>query len=264
MLKRLVEHFGPMRLTQIDSAAIEAWKTARAKQVAKVTVNRELDLLKPCLKKAIPKYLQKNPADGVKRFRIAGLPPVSIIGESAEEALLAVATPEERAFLLLGIDALLRQGDVRRLKVEHDHGTYLDVVDPKTRPYKVPVSTRLRIALDAIRERAITRGGFYFARKYRKRWAPMNLNTAYLLFCDLCERADVPHGRKNGGITFHSTRHTGATRATRAVKLTVVKQLGGWSSLRMLERYDHPDDPELIRAVEAISNSGRPESKKHA
>ena len=255
MLRRLVEAFGPLLLTHIDSAAIEAWKTARAKKVTKATVNRELDLLKPCLKRAIPKYLQKNPADGVRRFPMRGLPPVSVIAPSAEDALLSVAGPEETAFVLLGLDALLRQGDVRRLKVEHDHGTYLDVVDPKTRPYKVPVSRRLRLALDAIKDRAAARDGFYFARKYRKRWAAMNANTAHLLFVDLCDRAKVPHGRKRGGITFHSTRHTGATRAARAVKLTVVKQLGGWASLRMLERYDHPDDPELIRAVEAIGGS---------
>lgn len=255
MIRALVQHFGDTLLTEIDAAAIETWKTIRAKQVKPVTVNRELEILKPMLRAAIPKYLEKNPADGVKRFRLHGLPPVSVIGTSAEDALLAVATLEERAMLLLGMDALLRLGDVRTMRVEYDHGTYLDVVDPKTRPYKVPVSSRLRAALDAIRDRAIQRGGFYFARRYAKQWAPMNGNTAYLLFADLCHRAGVPQGRKVGGITFHSTRHTGATRASRSVKLTVVKQLGGWSSLRMLERYDHPDDPELIRAVEAIGST---------
>jgi hypothetical protein len=34
--------------------------------------------------------------------------------------------------------------------------------------------------------------------------------------------------------------------------LRVVQQLGGWKNLKHLARYDHPDDPEMIRAVEAI------------
>jgi hypothetical protein len=36
------------------------------------------------------------------------------------------------------------------------------------------------------------------------------------------------------------------------VKLTVVQRLGGWKSLEQLARYDHPEDPEMARAVEAI------------
>ena len=30
----------------------------------------------------------------------------------------------------------------------------------------------------------------------------------------------------------------------------VVQEIGGWNSLRMLERYTHPTDAEKLRAVE--------------
>jgi integrase len=169
--------------------------------------------------------------------------------------LLAVASPAERAFLLLGLDALLRCGDARRLKVEHDHGSHLELVDPKVEAYKVPVSTRLRAALDALRPVE----GFYFPRKHKGAWRAMGHNSAFTLFRDLCVRADIPTGR-TAGITYHGLRHTGATRAARSVKLTVVQRLGGWKSLTQLARYDHPDDPEIIRAVEAIG--ARPPAKK--
>lgn len=255
MLKALVAHFGDTLLHTIDAGRIEEWKSARAQQVQQQTVNRELEILKPLLKKAIPKYLTANPADAVRRFRIHRRPAVTIVAQSAEDALLAVATPEERAMYLLGTDALLRLSNVRGLRLEHDHGTHLEIVQSKTTPYSVPVSARLRTALNALQARAAASGGFYFARKYKKRWAAMNENTAYRVFVDLCERANVPRGRAIAGITFHSTRHTGATRAARTVKLSVVKKLGNWSSLAMLERYDHPDDPELIRAVEAIGST---------
>jgi integrase len=252
MIKQLVRFFGDSSLAHIDSERIEGWKTDRAKEVKPQTVNRELEILRPLFRMAVPKYLDASPCKDVKMFRKLTSAPVTIVAESAEDALLEHATAEERALVLLGIDALLRLGDARRLRLEHDHGTHLDVVDPKVQRYQVPVSQRLRLALDELKSAADKAEGFYFGRRRKGVWKAMNQNTAHLLFADLCTRANVPRGRAIGGITFHSTRHTGATRAARKVKLRVVQQLGGWKSLKQLERYDHPDDPELIRAVEAI------------
>lgn len=257
IIKTLIAHFGDTPLRQIDAARIEEWKTVRAGQVQRQTVNRELDLLKPLLGSAVPKYLQENPADKVKRFPTRRFVPVTILSESAEAALLKVATPEERAFVLLGLDALLRLSDVRTLKVERNHGTHLEIEDPKTGvPYKVPASSRLRAALAALPGR----GGYYFGKVRRKgptagQWRPLSEAEAFELFKGLCARADVLRGRKAGGVTFHSLRHTGASRASRVVKPTAVMKLGGWQSLRQLARYDHPDESDLLRAVEAISGS---------
>ena len=38
------------------------------------------------------------------------------------------------------------------------------------------------------------------------------------------------------------------------VLLRTVKTVGGWSSLRMVERYAHVDDAELARAVRVTQN----------
>ncbi len=250
IIKGLIAEFGDLQLMKLDAERIEEWKTSRTRAGHKGTsTNRELDVLKPLLKAAIPKYLEHNPAEKVKRFRVRRAP-IAILSESAEDALLQVASPAERAMVLLGLDALLRLGDVRRLQADHDRGDHLVLVDPKVEAYKVPVSSRLRAALDVL----TPQGGFYFPRRYAEKWAAMGEGTAWAMFHALCVRANVPTGRKAGGITFHSLRHTGATRAARHVKLTVVKELGGWKSLKQLERYDHPDNPELIRAVEAIGS----------
>lgn len=249
IIKALIAEFGDCALATLDAERIEEWKTKRTAGHARTSVNRELEVLKPLLKSAIPKYLEHNPADRVSRFATRRAP-IAILSESAEDALLAHASPAERAMVLLGLDALLRLGDVRRLKAEHDKGDHLVLVDPKVEEYKVPVSQRLRAALDAL----TPQGGFYFPRRYGAKWAAMGEGTAWAMFHALCVRANVPTGRKMGGITFHSLRHTGATRAAKHVKLTVVRDLGGWKSLKQLERYDHPDNPELIRAVEAIGS----------
>ena len=52
------------------------------------------------------------------------------------------------------------------------------------------------------------------------------------------------------GVSHHVLRHTGATVMVRnGVSLRAVQTIGGWSSLRMLERYAHVNDAELARAV---------------
>lgn len=251
MIARLMEGFADTPLAALTTRQIEDWKADRARQVATSTVNRELEVLKPLLRSAVPTYIPTNPADAVKKYP-RRTPAITILSPDAEAALLKVASPAERAFILLGLDALLRCGDARRLDVQHDHGTYLVLHDSKVDTYKVPVSTRLRAALDALEPK----GGYYFPRKYAGQWAPMNPNTAYLLFMAICARANVPAGRAIG-VTYHALRHTGATRAAKVVKLRAVQQLGGWKSLRQLERYDHPDDPELVRAVEAIGGNSQ-------
>lgn len=249
LVKHLVSVFGDLPLRDLTPERIEEWKTERARTKNHNTVNRALDVLKAMLKRAVPLYLETNPAARVKKFPRRN-PPITVLSETAEDAILAVASPVERAMVLLGLDALLRFGDVRTLRVEHDKGDHLMVVDPKTDPYKVPVSRRLRTALDVLHPK----DGWYFPKWYRERWAPVSSTTADAIFRALCHRAGVPVGRKVGGITFHGLRHTGATRATRVVKLTVVQRLGGWKNLTQLARYDHPDDPEIMRAVEAIGS----------
>lgn len=268
-IKHLIAAFGDTPLSDLSTAQIERWKLARANVVKQSTVNRELEVLKPLLGSAVPEYLDANPAGAVKKFRLR-FPPIAILTPEAEEAILRVCSPVERAFVLLGLDALLRLSDVRRLRQEHDRGLWLEIVDPKVEAYKVPVSRRLRAALDVLEPK----GGYYFPRRYGVRgkgaqargntnWHPISATTAHAIFAAICHRADVPSGRTRGGITYHSLRHTGATRAARSVKLTVVQRLGGWKSLTQLARYDHPDDPEIMRAVEAIGAREPHVSDKH-
>jgi integrase len=246
----LSAYFADTPLSAITTAQVEGWKLTRAKQVKQSTVNRELEVLKPLLGSAVPLYMETNPARAVRKFRLR-FPPIALLSPEAEAAILTHASPVERAFVLLGLDALLRLSDVRRLRTEHDRGTYLEIVDPKVEAYKVPVSTRLRTALDAL----APKGGYYFPRKYAGTWHAISPATAHDLFVALCRRADVPVGRAAGGVTYHSLRHTGATRAARSVKLTVVQRLGGWKTLTQLARYDHPDDAEMVRAAEAIGDA---------
>jgi hypothetical protein len=77
------------------------------------------------------------------------------------------------------------------------------------------------------------------------------------------------------GVTHHVLRHTGASAMVAAgISLRVVQDIGGWSTLRMLERYVHPSGAEMSRAVRVLTayttgtktgtapKNGQPSSKK--
>ena len=73
-----------------------------------------------------------------------------------------------------------------------------------------------------------------------------------------CDAAKVPHGRADNGVTFHSLRHTGASRALEhGADIRTVQELGGWTNLKQLMRYLHPTDAAKKRAVDGISGRRR-------
>lgn len=60
-------------------------------------------------------------------------------------------------------------------------------------------------------------------------------------------------GRENHGLTFHSLRHTGASRMLEAgVDVKTVMLIGGWKNLKVLERYLYPSDAAKRADVDAI------------
>ena len=126
--------------------------------------------------------------------------------------------------MLCALDTLQRLTDVVGLQRAQDHGTYLTVLEPKTgESYKVPVSSRLRVALDALP----ANGPAYFAT--RTGVEPHNRrNLVIRAFTRLCKTAGIPVGRRADGVTFHCLRHTGASRLLAAgVDMETVRQLGG-------------------------------------
>ena len=58
--------------------------------------------------------------------------------------------------------------------------------------------------------------------------------------------------------SHHTLRHTGASvMLAEGASIRAVQEIGGWTSLRMLERYTHPTDAEKRRAVEISSQLTR-------
>jgi site-specific recombinase XerD len=74
-------------------------------------------------------------------------------------------------------------------------------------------------------------------------------------FRALLETAQLPTGRKSGGLSFHCLRHTGASRMlARGVDVKTVAQIGGWADIKVLQRYLHPTDAQRKAAVETVAS----------
>jgi integrase len=248
MLRKLGQFFDELPLDTIDTDTILEWRTARNKEVAPGTVNRELILLKHLLGKAVPKYLETNPAKGVTPLRVPE-EEVRLLTPDEEVRLLAVCTPEQQAAIICALDTLQRLSNVAGLRRAQDHGAYLTVLNPKVKGYKVPVSVRLRKALDALPRDSV----HYFPSLYHHIPERMRSRTI-LTFERLLDAAGLPRLRRAGGLSFHCLRHTGASRMlARGVDIKTVQQLGGWKDITVLQRYLHPTDAQRRAAVETVS-----------
>ena len=252
MARQLGRFFDKWALHQITKDLVLEWRTHRAREVSPSTVNREFALLRHMLSSAVPTYLEANPIVGVSELRQEELD-IRLLETAEERRLLKVANPEERALIICALDTLQRLSTVATLRRDQDKGTFLVFLNTKAAPrVKVPVSKRLRRALDQLP----MRGPLYFPSYQSKRTQGVRANVDKA-FRALCERAKIPLGRKDGGISFHCLRHTGASRMlARGVDVKTVMELGGWKNLHVLEKYLHPTDAQKRAAVEAVSRRG--------
>lgn len=248
MLKQLGAFFDARELVELDHALAREWRTARLKDVSASTVRREEALLKHLLTTAVPKYLDQNPLARFPRIRVAE-PDTRVLTRDEERRLLkALRTREDRALVLTALDTLLRLRNVADLTRAQDHRAYVHA-DTKVGTVKVPISTRLRRALDALP----TRGPAYFPS-----YATKSNNLVIGMFREACIRANVPIGRKTGGVSFHCLRHTGASRMLEAgADVKTVMEIGGWRNLKVMERYLHPTEERKRAAVNAIGRRRR-------
>lgn len=251
-LTRLDADFGSKEIAQIDRPLVQEWMTARKASAS--TINREIDVLKHVLASAVPKYLTASPLVGLPRLRHPrGQAPrrAAILTPAQETRLLAVLTVEDQALVLLALCTLFRLSDLLDLKWADYHGTWIEARDTKTgRDVRVPVASRGRKALEALKRR---KDAVYLFPARRVGTPPTRRNRVKMLLRWACHKAKVPYGRRTGGITFHSFRHTGATRMLLAgVDPRTVQEIGGWSSLTQVMRYTHPTEATKRRAVEQI------------
>lgn len=208
-LGNLYEFFGKERqLTEVTPVAIEGYKVCRRARVSGATGNREPALLKRMFNLAIAwdLFLETNPFRKVKLFREfdTGLP---VVSPEEEKNPLQNASPYLQDLIRFALNTRLRIGEIYSLRwsnVDLQKGI-LSVFAPKIqRIREVPIDAETRIVLEAWRLHKKNEFVFY------------NLETGKP-FVDLTAGFALACGRAGlWGVTWHTLRHTFASRLVRS------------------------------------------------
>ncbi len=259
-LRRLAGYFPGKKIMDLSPLALEKYKRERQGEgVEPATINRDLEILRNLCNRLVAwGKLARNPVRLVAAGREVKPGEVSKLKEpegrvryltaEEEQALLEACTsPQLRAVILLGIHAGLRIPS-EALSLTWDgvdlKRRTLTVVGTHSKTSKtrtVPINSVLWQALQSLR--MDRNGGPIFVSQGR---ALRSIRTAF------------DTARKKAGlgedVTPHVMRHTFASRLVmEGVDLRTVQELGGWSDLKMVQRYSHVDPRRTAEAVERLA-----------
>ena len=258
--KHLLSYFGNKRINEITTWDIDKYKKKRkgeilnkypekdARDVSLGSLNNEIAFLKAFYNKAIEwKKIDKNPADGVKKFKV--IEKERYLSEDEIMRLLAECEKSKNKMLKLMVLTSLNTGtrlqETLNIKVADVHFTsgiiYL-AHTKKGEQGKVYMNDFLKGEL----------------RKHLK-----SVNSEYLF----PDKHGKPYRRiagairnayKNAGIDydrpFHTLRHTWASHMTmKGVDTLTLQELGRWSDPKMVRRYAHLSPSHKKKAVNSIT-----------
>lgn len=186
----------------------------------------------------------------------ANLAPTDVDGERGKaftpEQIDAVMDAARRvgkdwfAVATIGLHTGLRYGDVAMLQWAQIHDGVLHVIPRKTQRHGIATAFPLIAPMRAAIEELPRRGDFLFpvhAELYERARTSHGLA---LSFREVLEAA----GLAGQGYTFHSLRHTAATRLAGAgVGIETRKRILGHTEDTTAERYDHDEHLEEVRAA---------------
>lgn len=260
----LVPHLGKLPLDRIGVREVEALKARLLKSDLKPkTVNNVLAMLGKLLRYAVDVgVLAVAP-----RIRLLHVPqqPFDFLSFTEYGRLLEAAKSEPDAYaaLLFAGDTGARMGellavtwddiDFKAGTIRIAHSDWMgEVTGTKTGKVRtVPLTKRLRAALAAHRH---LRGPRVFCRDDGSPWTKEVLRA---MLPRVCRRAGLRT------IKWHALRHTFASHlAMTDAHPREIQDLGGWSTLAMVERYTHLTPARLRGAVERLE-SAAPNDGEH-
>jgi integrase len=244
-LGRVSKFFSGKQLSQISSFHVEAYKQARVNAGARVVVNRELSVLRSLFNrcKEWRLYEGSNPVVNVKMLK-EPRQRLRFLEHEEEACLLAACAEPLRTLIVIGINCGIR------LKSEALTLRWADV--------------------DLGRKTLIVQSAF--AKNGYMRAVSLN-STALAALSQLPRISDFVFAKPNGtpdyatirgfrvacrkvgltDVTPHTLRHTFASRLLASgVDPIMATRLGGWSSIKMLDRYCHANPSRMAEAVEKI------------
>src|ERR1051325_10779725 len=243
VLDGFVDFLGDGNLDEVRAFDVERWKTHRSKQVQQSTVNRELNVIRGCFSRAVEwNRLAESPLGTVKPYRVDNIR-TRILSPGEIRTVLDACPRDLRLIARTTLESLLRLSEVlnlRRGDIGPTHATVLRAKNGRAR--KVPLTAELR---EELLKRSHS-SGFIFGQG--EKGVPPTQALITVQFGRLMKRIGL------NGVSHHVLRHTGASAMVAAgISLRVVQEIGGWTSLRMLERYAHPTGDEMAKAVRVLA-----------
>lgn len=239
-LRRLQEQIGAtVRLADIDSAAIAAWRNARLKTVSGSTVQRDANLLRNIFRVARDewRWIDHNPFQGVK------LPKHN---EPRKQVwtwrLIRRVLSADRTGKTLDVIKAFRVALHTGLRLQEAlTGRY----DPATRVYTLPVTKAGKVQKVPVIKRAARILPVTYSvdtstmtREDIRRWS----NEASTLFSKLCRELLID------GLTFHDARASALTWLSRRVDVLTLSRISRHKDLRLLSNVYYRESAEQIAA----------------
>lgn len=240
-----VERFGHQALDEVTRADVRKVRTARLAEVTPATCNRALAFLRRVFNVQIEdRELElANPVRKMTLQEPSGR--VRYLTDDEEPRLMAVLAPWERDRVVVLYDTGLRKSEFLGLRVRDVDFKAGVLTIPRSKHGErrtVPMTSRVRTILRA-QPRTLDSSALVFPNREGNR----DLRWVEKRFPAACREAGLHNFR------FHDLRHTFASRLAMAgVDLKTLKELGGWKTLSMVERYAHLSGDHLRSAVERL------------
>jgi len=243
--------FGARKLNEISASDIDIFKQRRLEESVKLnTIVRDLVVIRHLFNYAYSrkKFFGRNPVSE------SGLPQVNdkkerVLTVAEQDLLLNHSSPELRLIVAFALNTCMRRDEILFLNwewVDLKEG-YINLPHTHSKSKKsrkVPINNIVRKIL---LERKLQSNGYKYVfnqsdtKAGERTWLQRE-------FRQTCKKAGIE------GLRFHDLRHTAATRLVEAnIPLHAVAELLGHSSIRMTERYSHPQE-SVKRAANILGN----------
>jgi len=261
--RHILPYFKNIKLQKIKARTIENWLDELSKKTkgtgeffSPTTINRCLTCLKIMLKEAVRlDYLNKNPAEGIKRFREnpkkRSILKIDEVKELFNENKISELWDDLRFYTanLLSATTGMRMGEVQALQVQYVYPGYITVAfnwnykyglkEPKWRSYRnIPIPSKTRYYLfELINTSPYPEpDSFVFWGKDCK--TPLDSSQILeSLYKALKKIGITDEERKKRNITFHSWRHFYNTIMRGKIPDAKLRLLTGHRTEEMIDHY---------------------------
>jgi len=243
--------FGEFGVDQITCLHLEKYRAERlADGVSKSTTNRELAILSRIFSLGIDWGLgSENPVKKIRFFSEQENAKERILTGEEEIRLLKASPGHLKPILIVALNTGMRRGEILGLKWSQVDLERRVIKVERTKSGKnrfVFMNSALFKVFEELHKDRVDREQVFVNPKTGRPFRDIKR-----AFKSACEKAEIEN------LRIHDLRHTFASRLVeRGADLITVKELLGHSTVKMTERYTHPNLAQKQRAVETLAQNG--------